>query len=282
MFDRLRSWFNDLSRAKKAAAVVVAVATGVGAMVGAVSGSIDLYEKLTERQSAANPLELVDVDFSQRKQPPSNMREIAAALGYSPREYCAKYESACSVSALDFKVANSDDDPVIIKRADLQVKKIWTFKAPYDYNPRACQYLYLAPSYDYAVRLPIRESPYTVSESLSQSIGPGETDRFTITPYREERTAESGEDYVFLFMVSLVYGADNKVVTSEDILYGELDAELRVFYSYHPGECMTVKKGLDSSDLARLTRQNERAITEIKRTEAMENASLEELLREVS
>jgi hypothetical protein len=61
-------WFGNLSGPKKAAAVVVAIATGVSAVVGAVNGSIALYEKLGERSRAANPLELVDVGFTQVRQ----------------------------------------------------------------------------------------------------------------------------------------------------------------------------------------------------------------------
>lgn len=281
MFDRLWSWFDGLSRTKKMVAALVAAATGIGAIVGAVNGSIDLYERLTENRNIANPLELAGVEIGQHEQPPSNMREIYGSLGLTPSEYCARYERACSVSVLDFKVANAGEDPVIVKRADFQVKRVWTFKAPYEYD-ETCAYLYMPPTHNYAVRLPKEDAPYTVTKDLSQSLRPSETDRFTITLSRDERTVKFGEDFALLFTVSLVYGAEDRTVSSEDILYGELGPDIGVFYSYDPGKCMTARKGLEGTDLAEVIKKNEMAAAEIKRTEAKRNALLEELLRKVS
>jgi hypothetical protein len=281
MFEWLRSWFDGLSRTKKLAAAVVAAATAVGAIVGAVNGSIDLYERLTENRNVADPLELTGVEISQRKQQPSNMREIYDSVGLTPSEYCAEYESACLVSVLDFKVANAGDDPVVVKRADFKVKKVWTFEAPYEYDG-TCGYLYMPPSHNYNVRLPLKDAPYTVTKSLSQSLEPSKSDRFTITLSREERTVKFAEDYALLFTVSLVYGAENNTVSSEDMIYGELGSDVGVFYSYDPGKCMTARKGLEGSDLAKVIKENELAAAEIERTEATRNALLEELLREVT
>jgi len=261
-------WFGNLSGPKKVAAVVVALATGVSAIVGAVNGSIALYEKLGERSRAANPLELVDVGFTQVRQ------------------------KGDSFAAMDLKVANLGESPVIIERADMRVEKIWTFKAPYVSNPNEPCFgaglppsfnydvkLPMPPSFNYDVKLPTKGAPYRVRTSLSQSIEPNGTDRFTITLQRKERTAKSGEDYVFLVMASLIYGVENNVVTSPDVLYGKNEVEGDgAPYSYdRGGGCYVPKEGID-----RITRQNKRAVAEIRRIEAPRNEALEDLLQKVS
>lgn len=73
MFGKLGSWFSGLSGPKKVATVVVAITTGVGAVVGAINGLVDLQEKLTQRAQATGPLEMADLDFTQAKLEPSNV-----------------------------------------------------------------------------------------------------------------------------------------------------------------------------------------------------------------
>jgi hypothetical protein len=259
-------WFGNLSGPKKVAAVVVAAATGVSAVVGAVNGSIALYEKLGESSRAANPLELVDVGFTQVRH-----KEACRRLG------------ECSVPAVDFKVANSGEGPVIIKRADVRVKKLWTFKAPYVPDPNnLCMGAAMLPSFNYGAKLPTKGAPYTVFTNLSQSIEPRGTDRFTITPHRDERTATSGEDYVFLVTISLIYGVENNAVTSPDLLYGEVSPDVGSTYAYHDNECYAAKEGLDNQDIDKLTMQNKQAVAEIRRIEAPRSETLEDLLQKVS
>jgi hypothetical protein len=256
LFNKISMWFGNLSGPKKVAAVVVAVATGVSAVVGAVNASIALYEKLGERSRAANPLELVDVGFTQVRQ------------------------KGDSFAAIDFKVANLGESPVIIERADMRVEKIWTLKAPYVSNPNEpCYGAGLLPSFNYDVELPTKGAPYRVPTSLSQTIEPNGTDRFTITLQRKERTAKSGEDYVFLVTASLIYGVENNVVTSPDVLYGENEVERAgALYSYDRGGGCYVPK----QDTDRITKQNKRAVAEIRRIEAPRNEALEDLLQKVS
>lgn len=260
MFNKISGWFGNLSGPKKVAAVVVAVATGVSAVVGAVNGSIALYEKLAESSRAANPLGLVDVGFTQVRQ----------------KEACRGFGGECSVPAVDFKVANSGEDPVIIERADVRVKKIWTFKAPY--INVGCPGMPMLSSFNYKVKLPTKGAPYTVSTNLSQSIEPNGTDRFTITPHIAARTAKGGEDYVFLVAMSLIYGVENSVVTSPDVLYGAYEPEQSVGYAYHDyASCLKPREGID-----RITMKNKQALAEIRRIEAPRNESLDDLLKEVS
>lgn len=85
---------------------------------------------------------------------------------------------------------------------------------------------------------------------------------------------------MFRIAASLNYGPDENVVAGEDVLYGELEESSA--YSYRPGECWEAREGLDESDVARTTARDERMAAEIRGIPAPSNASLEELLREVS
>jgi hypothetical protein len=67
------------------------------------------------------------------------------------------------------------------------------------------------------------------------------------------------------------------------MLYGELKPDAGINYSYHHfDKCWPPKKGLDDSDVARLTRHNEQAVSAIARFEAPRNAGLKRLLQTVS
>jgi hypothetical protein len=277
LFNRIRMWFGNLSGPKKIATTVVAIAAGVSAILGAITGVIELQDRLAARSEAADPLQLVDAGFTEVKIEPTNI----------PEEYVDNYcseGSECFVPALDFKLANSGEDPIIIERADLRTKKIWTFKAPYVLDA-GCAGAALEPSFNYKASLPTEGAPYTVPVSLSQSLEPNQLDRFTITPRRDESTARPREDYVFLLSVSLVYGVDesDKVMETQEFLYGELDQDAGMMYSYRDsGECYIAKKDLEKAEVTRLTMQNKRAAADIRGIKAESNASLGDLLRAVS
>jgi hypothetical protein len=83
MFGNARSWFGRQSKVGKSVTVLVAIAAGVGTVVAAVNGSIDLYNKLTAERKAARSLELIDVDFVPHKQQPSNTQDLVASESYS-------------------------------------------------------------------------------------------------------------------------------------------------------------------------------------------------------
>jgi hypothetical protein len=250
LFGTLRSWFNNLSGPKKAATIVVAVATGIGAVVGAINGSLDLYEELTERSSAANPLKLIDVGFTTVKQDP----------------------------ALDIKLTNVGEDPVIIKRADVRVKKIWTLRPPYFFDEKKCGATALASSYNYEIALPTKGAPYTVSENLSQSVGPSKSDRFTITLGRTNPKESLQQDLVFLMTVSLIYGEDDKTLLSKDVLYA--DPNEYGAWAYRPSGptefCMSAEGDFDKVKV-----HNEETMAEIQRIEAPSNAYLNNLSEKI-
>jgi hypothetical protein len=245
MFNRLSSWFSNLTGPKKVAAVVVAIATGIGAVLGAVNGSIDLYERLTAHSRATNKLELVDLGFT----------------------------TVARTPALDVKVTNAREDPIFIKRVDFTVKQIWRLRPPYFYDK--CYGAFMAPTHKYKITLPTKGAPYTVAESLSQSVGPDESDRFTILPETEESPQSRYDfgsfrgppyEFVFLMTVSLVHGGEDRTLPSKDLLY----MYPAVTGRYRPDDCYTARNDLD-----RLKEQNERTIAEIERIEAPANLHLQ-------
>jgi hypothetical protein len=263
LFNSIRSWIGNLSGPKKVATAVVAIAAGVTAVIGAITGPMDLQERLAARSEAANPLELVDVAFTPVEQQANN----GPGKGVVP--------------ALDFRVQNNGDNPVVIKRADLRVKKIWTLKPPYTLKP-GCAGGALLPSYNYDAKLTPNGAPYTVTVPVIFQVKPSEADRFTISLKVDERKASSGEDYVFLIAASLVYGSDDKVVSNQDVLYGKLHHDQNS-YSYRKwNECWGPRNGSGEPGVAELTKQNQQAITDIRDIEAPSNKALEVLLQSAS
>lgn len=181
--------------------------------------------------------------------------------------------------ALDLKLENAGDDPVFFKRADLQVEKIWTLVPPYYYNRdledcHKSEAVFMAPSFDYEVSIPTQGAPYTATTALSQSIKPNETDRFTITPIPDSGETDMEADYIYLMSLSLVYGSDDSVLSSQDLLVAEgLTDDSR---SYQPGDCW-----LAENNAAQLEADNKQALSEIKNVQAKEDPYLEHLYQQI-
>jgi hypothetical protein len=176
-------------------------------------------------------------------------------------------------TALDIKVTNSREDPIFIKRADLRVKKIWTLTPTYRFDGQKCGAAFMGPSHTYDVKLPLDGAPYTISESLSQGIGPNENDRFIISLHPGEMLppGETRFTYVFLMTVSLVYGGASNVLSSKDVLLAAESPGL-AGKSYGPDTCLSAEDNLE-----RLETQNARTMAEIERIEAPRNDYLEEI-----
>ena len=236
MAAKISSWFNRLSGPKKLIAGIVAVAAAIGTVVGAVNGSITLYEKLTAQAREASNLELVDVSFGTTEDP------------YEP--------------VLDIKVVNTGGSAAFIKRADIKARKMWTLVPPYSGDVETSN-AYAESSHKYKITLPLRGAPYKIPENLSQSIDSGGVDRFQIAlnPQREE----SERDYVLLLTISLIYSADNKSL-SEDVVFAISDETDLRFYNPDAGYGPTV--GLSKEEAAELAAQNEQSISEIREIKA--------------
>lgn len=250
MAAKLSSWFNRLSGPKKLVAGMVAVVAAIGTVVGAVNGSIALYEKLTAQAREASNLELVDVSFGTPEDP------------YEP--------------VLDIKVMNTGGNAAVIKRADIKARKIWTLVPPYSGDVEIAN-AYLDSSYKYEITLPLRGAPYTIPRSLSQSVDAGEVDRFQIA--LNPRLEESKRDYVFLLTVSLIYDADGKGV-SKDVVFAAPDETDLQFYNPDAGYGPTV--GLSKEEAAELAEQNEQSISEIRGTKAPKYYWVDNLSKAIS
>src|SRR5215208_5107492 len=246
LLDKLRFWFSDLSGPKKVVAALVAIATGIGAIVGATNASIELYDKLTEGSKSASSLETVDISF---------------------------VNSRSTDTKLDVKLKNIGESTAFVKTANIRVKKIWTFTRPYRCEGAA---LYTRPSHVYDVELPANGAPYSVRESLSQSIGPNAIDRFFIDLI--PKNTDSTEDYVFLITLVLIYDAEERRL-SREVLFAYPTGSALYYYSpdqfcfKHPPHLGKphLRPGLDESDAARLLSENKEGIEEVQKIQAVEN-----------
>lgn len=182
-----------------------------------------------------------------------------------------------SYTALDIKVTNSRDDPIFITRGDLRVKKIWTLTPTYRFDSQKCGAAFMGPSHTYDVKLPLDGAPYTISESLSQGVGPNKNDRFIIAlhPGKPRLPGETRFTYVFLITVSLVYGGASNVLSSKDVLLAA-DSPGLTATSYAPDTCLSAVV-----NLGRVETQNARTMAEIERIEAPRNDYLEEISRAI-
>jgi hypothetical protein len=256
-FGNLRAWFSDLSGPKKLATVVVGVAGGVGAIVGAINGSVALYEELA---GPSSHLQLVDVDFT-----------IAHGGGTQPE----------GSPQLDIKLINTGEGTAFVKEADIRVEKIWTLEPPYApaEGGGAGGGGFARISHDYEVVLPTSGDPYTRSESLSQSVEPNEANRFTIT--LRSRGRQIATDYVFYATLSLV-NEDNKRL-SIDVLFA---LPLVKDFFYNRGEDIVVRADLDKPEARKIAAQNKETVEEIEQVgeevDPVKNDNLRELIRSIA
>ena len=255
MFGKLRAWFGDLSGPKKLLATTVAAAAGIGTVVATANGSIQLYESLTEDARMASRLEFVDVSF-------------------------------VSNEKLDIKLQNNGGSTAFITRADLRVKKIWTFVRPFECTGGEAHF-YSDVSHVYEIKLPTSDAPYKVSESLSQTLEAGAVDRFQIH-LLEPTDVRPGTDYALLATLSLVYDSDDKVL-AEDLLFAYPGKDIFSYDSDKVGDSCRdglgeyqLRRGLDESDAARLSSENEEKMEEVRKLNAIQNGYLNKLMRIVS
>jgi hypothetical protein len=87
---------------------------------------------------------------------------------------------------------------------------------------------------------------------------------------------ELWEDYVFLGTLTLIYDNDGKQV-SEDVLFTTLYGP-ELGYFYKPGKNRVLREGLNESEAARLTSQNEQRIEEIKQKKAPKSGNVQALI----
>jgi hypothetical protein len=106
---------------------------------------------------------------------------------------------------LDIKLRNTGKQIAFLKRATLNVQKVWHV------HPTLVALGVVKSSATYDIELPAEGVPYSKSISVSQSIRPNNADRFKISMKVDGNT-------IYLITLSLIYDGNDKVVNSEQLL----------------------------------------------------------------
>jgi hypothetical protein len=116
---------------------------------------------------------------------------------------------------LDIKLSNPSHYPAIVKRVDIQVRRIWNLR-----QLPTMTGAYLPPSHTYVQRLQPRGAPYQRTLNVSQAIGSNDTDRFLIQ-FEEESSEEEmfSANTVYYANVKVFADSDDKTIGSKDVLF---------------------------------------------------------------
>lgn len=154
-----------------------------------------------------------------------------------------------SPDCLDLKVRNRGQKIAYIKRATINVKKIWELITVSQY----CAAVFQTGRYD--VVLPIKSTPYELEVNLSQAVTPNQVDRFGLCLRldTESRAYNQDNDYIVELDVSLYYDTRTTPIVSDLILFGH-DLGLQKFLS-HTGFCPLLGGLVDSSMYRSLPQQ---------------------------
>jgi hypothetical protein len=126
----------------------------------------------------------------------------------------ASFEESAEATTLDIKVRNTGEKVAYVKVVNFNVERTWELWSTI-FPAR------VPVSGNYDVTLTPAGTPYTRTVKLSQSIDPNEVDRFTFTLTLNDRARAYSEktNYVFLTTVDLVYDEDDKIISSENLLF---------------------------------------------------------------
>lgn len=127
---------------------------------------------------------------------------------------------------IEIKIRNVGSKVAFLKSIEFYVKKTWILYPPINYSVEPI-------SKNYNIFLPLEETtPYTKLETISQSIGPNDVDRFTVTLDNE---LPIGKNYgVYLLKFALIYDEDSKRLESDFYLISAQKPS-RVLGEFHPG-----------------------------------------------
>lgn len=192
----------------------------------------------------------------------------------------ASFEESAEATTLDIKVRNTGERVVYLKEANFNVERTWELWSTI-FPAR------VPVSGNHDVTLTPAGTPYTRTVELSRSIDPNEVDRFTFTLTLNDRARAYSEktNYVFLTTVDLVYDEDDKVLSSEKLLFvrelpwQQAESGVKTYFPYGvPGP---VDRHQDPSFRA-IRAHNAQVVDEISRIEGTKSQSLEELIRYIS
>jgi len=192
----------------------------------------------------------------------------------------ASFEETAEATTLDIKVRNTSGKVAYLREANFNVERTWELWSTI-FPAR------VPVSRDYDVTLTPDGTPYTRTVKLSQRIDPNEVDRFTFTLALNDRVRAYSEktNYVFLTTVDLVYDRDDKVTSSETLLFvRELpwqQAESGIKTYFPCGITGAVDREQEPSFRA-VRDHNARVVDEISRIEGTKSQSLDKLIRYIS
>jgi hypothetical protein len=174
----------------------------------------------------------------------------------------ASFMESNETTKLDIKVRNVSDEVAFLKAADFNVEKIWKLQHP--------GLPYAVPvSKNYNVVLKPSGIPYTQTKEISQALKPNTVDRFTFTLGLDD-TAEPLTWYVPLMNVDFVYDEEDRSMSTGNLLFVKQGA-------YDIQAVTTLRDRTQ-----KVLKADKPIVEEIKETEGIKSAQLEELLREIS
>jgi hypothetical protein len=192
----------------------------------------------------------------------------------------ATFEESAEATTLDIKVRNTGEKVAYLSEANFNVERTWELWSTI-FPAR------VPVSANYDVTLTPAGTPYTRTVKLSQSIDPNEVERFTFTLTLNDRARAYSEktNYVFLTTVDLVYDEDDRVTSSEELLFvrelpwQQAESGVKTYFPYGvPGP---VDRHQDPFFRA-VRAHNAQVVDEISRIEGTKSQSLEVLIRYIS
>jgi hypothetical protein len=192
----------------------------------------------------------------------------------------ASFEETAEATTLDIKVRNTGEKVAYLREANVNVERTWELWSTIFPG-------HVPVSGNYDVALTPEGDPYTKTVKLSQSIGPHEVDRFTLTFALNDRARAYSEktNYVFLTTVELIYDRDEQVTTSEKLLFvrelpwQQAESGIKTYFPY--GITGRVNRPQDSP-LRALRAHNAQVVDEISRIDGAKSQSLNKLIRYTS
>jgi len=192
----------------------------------------------------------------------------------------AGLEETAETTTLDIRVRNTSSKVAYLKDANINVEKTWELWSTL-FPAR------VPVSRNYDVTLTPDGAPYTRTLRVSQSIDPNEVERFTFSFALNDRARAYSEktNYVFLTTVDLVYGRDDRVSSSEKLLFvrelpwQQAESGIKTYFPY--GISGPADRHHRPSSRA-VRAHNAQVVDEISRIEGSKSQSLGRLVRDIS
>jgi hypothetical protein len=192
----------------------------------------------------------------------------------------ASFEESAEATTLDIKVRNTGEEVAYLKEANFNVERTWQLWSTI-FPGR------VPVSGNYDVTLTPADTPYTRTVELSKRIDPNEVERFTFTLTLNDRARaySAKTNYVFLTTVDLVYDEDDKVISSEELLFvrelpwQQAESGVKTYFPYgDPGPLV------DDQEVSfrKVRAHNEEVVDEIGRIEGIKTQTLEKLIGYIS